>query len=101
MGEFAQRFLSFDQMIAGTIIKIAYYIGLVAVVLWTLFMAFQAFGAGQVAVGLGTLLIGLPLAIIYLRVICEVMIVLFRISDNLAAIRQLQEDEITKVKTFE
>ncbi len=101
MGEFAQRFLSFDKMIAGTIIKFLYYIGLVAVVLWVLFATFQAVGNGQVAMGLGIFFIGLPLSIIYLRVLCEVMIVIFRISDNLVAIRKLQEDEISKVKAFE
>ena len=38
-------------------------------------------------------LIFLPLSVIYVRILCEMMIVIFRISDNLAAIRAMKEKE--------
>ena len=38
-------------------------------------------------------LIMFPLAIIYVRIMCEMLIVIFRISDNLSALRQMKEKE--------
>ncbi|MBR9834976.1 MAG: DUF4282 domain-containing protein [Alphaproteobacteria bacterium] len=86
------RFLSFDKMITGTLVKIVYYIALFVIVIAGLFFALKSLFAGQ----FGSFILGvvfIPLAAIYVRMICEMFIVIFRISDNLAAIRKLQEGE--------
>lgn len=86
------RFLSFDKMMAGSIIKILYYILLAAIVIGFLGLLFQQLLAGKFLV-LITGPIGFLIAVLFLRVICEMYIVLFRISDNLAALRKLKEGE--------
>ncbi|MEQ9315876.1 MAG: DUF4282 domain-containing protein [Henriciella sp.] len=86
------RFLSFDKMITGTIVKFLYYILLVLVILGGIFFILQNLLSGNFGMFLGGLIL-LPLAIIYVRMICEMFLVIFRISDNLAALRQMKEDE--------
>jgi hypothetical protein len=86
------RFLSFDKMITGTIVKFLYYFLLVIVVLGGAFFLLQSLFSGNFGMFLGGL-IGLPLAIIYVRILCEMFIVIFRISDNLSALRQMKENE--------
>ena len=70
---------TFDRMITPAFIHVIYWIGIIAVVL----------------AGIGTIHEGSPIrgalgmitGLIVVRVGCEVLIVLFRINDNLAAIR--------------
>lgn len=85
------RFLSFDKMIAGTIIKFLYYIVLAVILLAGIVTMFQALFAGQFVRFLLTP-IAAVLMILFVRVLFEMYIVIFRISDNLAAIRKLKED---------
>ncbi|GGB72884.1 MULTISPECIES: DUF4282 domain-containing protein [Henriciella] len=86
------RFLSFDKMITGTIVKFLYYILLALVILGGIFFLLQSLFSGNFGMFLGGLIL-LPLAIIYVRMICEMFLVIFRISDNLAALRQMKENE--------
>ncbi len=70
---------TFDRMITPVFIHVIYWIGIIAVVLA---------GIGTIREGSpirGTL--GIIMGLIVVRVGCEVLIVLFRINDNLAAIR--------------
>ncbi|WP_084399413.1 DUF4282 domain-containing protein [Henriciella aquimarina] len=86
------RFLSFDKMITGTIVKILYYVLLVIVIIGGVFFLLQSLFSGRFGVFLFGL-ITVPLAVIYVRILCEMMIVIFRISDNLSALRQMKEKE--------
>ena len=94
------RFLSFDKMITGTIIKFVYYILLILVVLGGVFLMLRHLFSGNFTYFLASLVV-LPLAIIYVRITCEMLIVIFRISDNLSALRQMKEKESgTPPETF-
>ena len=86
------RFLSFDKMMTGSLIKVLYYILLLFVVIGGVFFLLKSLFSGQIGAAVGSLII-LPLAIIYIRMMCEMLIVVFRISDNLAAIRKMKETE--------
>lgn len=71
--------LTFEKLITPMIIQILFWIVLVVIVLSALGTMFtQSFLAG-----LGILVLG-P---IFWRVYCEIMLVLFRINDNLRTIR--------------
>ena len=85
------RFLSFEKMMAGSIIKIAYYILLVFVILGGIVSSFTALMNGQFGLFLMTI-VGTLLGILFVRIICEMYIVIFRISDNLAALRKMKEE---------
>jgi hypothetical protein len=74
MGEY----LTFEKMIAPVVIQILFWIGVVAVVISGLFTLFAAsFISGLLIIILG------PIAV---RVYCEVLLVFFRILDNLREI---------------
>lgn len=98
MAGFVERLLSFDKMMAGTIVKVLYYIGLAGIVIWGVWNFFGNLFSGN----FGTALFGLimlPISILILRVICEMYIVLFRISDNLAKLRKLKEGETNEISS--
>ena len=86
------RLLSFDKMMAGSIIKVLYYIGLAAITIGALWGFLGRLFGGEFVSALIALVL-FPIGILFLRVICEMYIVLFRISDNLAALRKLKEGE--------
>lgn len=75
-----QDLLSFNKMITPVFIHVIYWIGIVAVVLAGLGIVA---GGGNVLKGFLAIVVGL----IVVRVGCEVLIVLFRINDNLSALR--------------
>jgi hypothetical protein len=79
-----QDLLSFNRMITPVFIHVIYWIGIVAVMLA---------GFGFVAGGGGILkgLLAMVVGAVVVRVGCEVLIVLFRINDNLAAIRNSKQ----------
>lgn len=82
-----KSFLSFDRMITPSVIKILYYIGLVVVIIGGLISIFTglfgAFGGGRMVImGLIWLVVG-PIMV---RVYCELLIVAFKIHENLAEI---------------
>jgi len=76
-----QDLLSFNRMVTPVFIHVIYWIGIVAVILAGLAVVV---GGGSILKGLLATVLGL----IVVRVGCEVLIVLFRINDNLAAIRE-------------
>lgn len=85
------RFLSFDKMIAGSVIKVVYYIMLVILIGGALVTMVQALLGGNFVRFLLTP-IGLIVGILILRILSEMYIVIFRISDNLAALKKLKEE---------
>lgn len=82
----------FDKMVAPTVLKIVYWLGLVGIAIMCLISM-----AGAVtmmnysaATGLGTLLlslIGLAFGALVWRIIIEIYMVIFSINDRLGAIR--------------
>jgi len=74
-------FLNFDRLITPTIIKILYWLGIAGAVIAGMFAI--AFGDGLQ--GLLMILIG-PIVV---RVYCELLIILFRIHENLVGVREL------------
>lgn len=85
MNEFNFKdFLSFDKMIATTMIKIIYWIGLVLILLTGLTGVFTS---GAFLAGL-TALVGLFVGLLVWRVLCELWIVIFAINDKLGHIQK-------------
>jgi hypothetical protein len=82
--------LTFRTMITPVIIQVLYIIGLIGVVLEALAVIAMGFGYGALA-GLAALVIGAPLVLIIgflvVRVYCELLILLFKIYEELKAIR--------------
>ena len=90
--------LSFDKMMAGSIVKVLYYIGIAGLTIWTIWAVLsRLFGGDFMSALIGLILF--PVSILVLRVFCEIYIVLFRISDNLAALRKLKEAETSTPST--
>ena len=79
-----QDLLSFNKMITPVFIHVIYWIGIGAVVLAGLGIVA---GSGSILKGLLAIVVGL----IVVRVGCEVLIVLFRINDNLTALRNSKD----------
>jgi len=100
MEGFIGRLLSFDKMMAGSVVKVLYYVGLVAITLWSLWSILSNLFSGNFTASLYGL-IAFPIGILMLRVFCEMYIVVFRISDNLAALRKLKEEEAGKTVSSE
>jgi len=74
------KFLSFDEMVTPFIIHILYWIIIALVVVGVIISLFHGFG--QFIVGL----IGGAIGIIFWRVTCELILVLFRIHGQLGEI---------------
>ncbi|MDO4719455.1 MAG: DUF4282 domain-containing protein [Peptostreptococcaceae bacterium] len=77
---------NFDVMITSKLIKVIYFILIILVILSGIRMLFTRdfYGGTMIIPGLLTIVLG-PFAV---RIWAELMIVLFNISDNLAAIRR-------------
>lgn len=87
-----RTFLSFDKMIAPTVIKVAYWIGLGLIALGTLvsFLGSFAVMGYSAAAGLGQMvlsLVGFAVGILFWRIIMEIYMVFFSIHDRLTEIR--------------
>jgi len=87
-----ENLMNFDVMIGGRLIKIIYYIGLVAIGLSALAGALGALSAMSFsfAYGLGMLIglvIALALGVLFWRLACELWVLMFRIHEELVAIR--------------
>ncbi|MCC5996060.1 MAG: DUF4282 domain-containing protein [Oceanicaulis sp.] len=92
MPDFIKRFLSFDQLIATTLIKILYWIGLIGIAAGVLFSMIggmvamtQDFAAGFAAF-VGAPIVGV-IGLLFWRFVMEVYIVIFSIHDRLGEIR--------------
>ena len=78
-----KKFGSFDEMITPSIIKVIYYISLVFVGIISLLMLFGAMAEGELLLGI---ILVIPVAIfglIMVRVYCELIMVGFKIYENL------------------
>lgn len=82
--------LSFEKVIAPTVIKIVYYIGLVGIGLALLFGVFTAFGdyGGGITQVL-TSIVGCAFGALMLRIAMELYIAIFGMYDRLGEIRDL------------
>ena len=78
MGEWLKEVSSFDTMITPIIIKIIFWVGVIACVIGGIAMAFNDSGVG----GLLCILLG-PLVV---RLYCEIIIVIFKIFQSLKQI---------------
>ncbi len=84
-----KNILSFKEMISQQIIKLVYYIGLVLLAVnfvWGFFKSFQNGFATPLA--LVKLIIGTVLAVLLWRVLCEVILMMFRIYARLGDINK-------------
>ena len=84
-----ESFLNFDTMITPLIMKIIYIIGTVGIVLAMLFFMF----AGGGFLGFIAGLIGGALALVYFRVMCEMLILFFKMHSD---IRQIKNNSMQK-----
>lgn len=87
------RFLSFDALMGPALVKIVYFLGLIAIALSVLGGVLSGLGTMfgvNFGMGLG-MIIGAPIfglfAVCFLRFGCELYIVLFRVGEDIAAIR--------------
>ena len=86
------QFLNFDKLMGQGLVKIVYFLGLIGILIGVLFGILGAFGVMgfDFATGLGMLVlapIGGIIGICFLRFACELYIAIFRMSDDLTAIR--------------
>lgn len=79
--------LSFDKMIAPIIIKILFWVGCVAFVIFGIVTIIQAFGRFGSAWSFLSGLLIIVLGPIMVRVWCEILIVIFKIHDSLVEIK--------------
>lgn len=81
-------FFTFDKMITPSIIKIVFYLGIIASIITGLAMIFSGINAyygGGVQVFMGILtIIFMPIAV---RIYCELLIVIFKIHESLVEIK--------------
>jgi hypothetical protein len=79
-----QDLLGFDKMVTPIIIRILYFLGLLGVLVATVVSLFQ----GRILAAIAILVFGA----IMVRVYSELLILLFRIHDNLVSINQQMKD---------
>ncbi len=90
MSDFINRFKSFDKLIATSLIKLLYWIGIVLIALGVLAGILGGFSQGFTS-GVASLVLsplGGVLGIIFWRFLCEVYIVIFGMYDRLGEIQQ-------------
>ncbi|MEM8937162.1 MAG: DUF4282 domain-containing protein [Pseudomonadota bacterium] len=90
MSGLVSRFTSFDKLIATTLVKILYWIGIVAILLGGVVGLVTGFagGFGSGLAGLIMTPIGVLVGIIFWRFICEIYIVVFGMYDRLGNIEK-------------
>ncbi|NNC73629.1 MAG: DUF4282 domain-containing protein [Sphingomonadaceae bacterium] len=76
------EYLSFKKFITPTFIQVIFWLGVAGIVIMTL-LSFAGSLSYAPGVAILTLLIGLPLMLIFWRVYCEIMLVMFRILGEL------------------
>lgn len=86
------RFLSFNEMIGGSLIKFIYYAGLVGIVLYTLMLlgaaiSIASYSASMFLLGVLGAAACLIVGTVMWRFTCELWILLFKIFDRLGEIR--------------
>lgn len=92
MPDFIKRFTTFDKLIATTLIKILYWIGLAGIAIYVVVMMLGglAMMTQNFAAGLGMFVLA-PIAgvigLLFWRFMMEIYIVIFSIHDRLGEIR--------------
>ncbi|NOX82808.1 MAG: DUF4282 domain-containing protein [Alphaproteobacteria bacterium] len=90
MSEFINRFRTFDKLIATSLIKLLYWIGIVVIALSVLAGVLGGFSQGFTS-GIASLVLA-PLAgaigVIFWRFLCEIYIVIFGMYDRLGEIQK-------------
>jgi hypothetical protein len=86
------QFLSFDKLMGQGLVKIVYFLGLIGIAVGVLFGVLGAFGTMTFDAGIGLgMLIGAPLGgiigVCFLRFTCELYITLFRMGEDIRAMR--------------
>ncbi|MFW5823821.1 MAG: DUF4282 domain-containing protein [Marinobacter sp.] len=80
-----KSFLNFDAMITPKIITVVYWLSIAAVVvsgIGSMFGGYQGFTFASFLMGLGIIVGG----ILLVRIYCELLIVIFKINENLRTI---------------
>ena len=96
MGDVFNRFLSFETLIGAGLIKVIYFIGLVFIVIGTLLNMLGALGQlGHAPLAALGWFVFAPIAgvvaVLFWRFVCELYILLFRMSDDL---RDIKNDKL-------
>ncbi len=89
MTDFINRFKSFDKLIATSLIKLLYWIGIVLIALGVLAGILGGFSQGFTS-GITSLVLaplGGILGVIFWRFLCEIYIVIFGMYDRLGEIQ--------------
>lgn len=86
------EFMQWDRLITPSIIKLFYYLAAALAVLIGLSGIFSSFGLMSVSPLAGLFLLlaslaGLAIGVVVARIVAELILVLFRINENLEAIR--------------
>ncbi len=76
-----REFLYFDTMITPKLITLVYWIALVVLALGCVSVLLA--GEGGIVVRVLTVVVGAPLGALMIRVYCELLMVLFKINDNI------------------
>ena len=98
---FLKRFFNFDEFITSRLLKIIYFVGAILILLTTvgaggltslgsLFVALSSFSFGGILAALFFFVLSLisgALGLLLLRVYCELIMVVFKINENLEFIR--------------
>ena len=90
-----KNFLSFDKLIGTTLIKVLYYLGLAAIVLFFLGGLLAGLGGMRHSFigglsGIVLALISGLLGVVFWRFMCEIYMLFFRMSDDLRDIKNHQ-----------
>lgn len=105
-GEFLWNLLSFEQLVTGTVVHLVYWAGLGIIAV----MAFGVLGASVgvaireggwgILLAIGVLAIGMLgvfVAVLLWRAFCEFYVTIFKISEDLQALRQDVEAERARI----
>jgi hypothetical protein len=85
-----ESYLKFEKFITPTFIQVIFWTGVAGITIFALLSVVSTMSY-QPAMAILILLIGLPLYLVFWRVYCEVMLVLFRILGELQAIKKQGE----------
>jgi|SRR3990167_3560612 hypothetical protein len=96
----ASYFLSFDKLIGKQLIVILYWLGLIGIALGALAGVFAGLGAMRYSFlgGLGSIvvaIIGAAVGVLFWRFMCELYLLLFRMSDDLRDIKNMKSGTTT------
>lgn len=94
MGKFS-KYINFDEMITPVIIKIIFWIGVIACVIFGLITAFSGiavmfspFGGFEGFMMFIGGLLTIVLGVLGVRVYCELLIIFFKMQENLASLNR-------------